>query len=98
MTTTLESLRAKIIEAMPEITSRGYLPHKCPITLADVLRAIGKNYSITFAIAVDGEFEWRIFMNNETVIQRTGYVWNLALPLNEQSPEVHEFLNKILTN
>lgn len=127
MTTPLEEVRAKVIEAVPEIVKfrfgcRVELDGKkytfCgigrdsvrffreeletgvdlvrsfeggtiigrPITLADVLRAIGSGSG--YHLAIDGTFCTR---HGSTEVQ-----WNLALPLEEQSEEVISFLHKIL--
>lgn len=106
--TTLESVRAKVIEAVPEITHRteivvgprGGLAIQTfhnTITLADVLRAIGN-----MLVMVDcwGNFyHMKMKMSDKlpTFDKEAGSVrWNLSLPLDEQQPEVIEFLAKIL--
>lgn len=82
----LEAVRAKVIEAVPEIRRRVFADTTIEksvdreITLADVLRAIPLMPEASF---------------NSTLIELLR-VWNLALPLDEQEPEVIEFLAKIL--
>lgn len=109
MTTTdiKEKVRAKIIAAVPEINNRpsilsfngrkeiGVPDNNGPeITLADVMRAMHK--------ATGGE--WFVMPWEETEVQlsadlpgnRLVCYWNLSLPLDEQEPEVWEFIGKIL--
>lgn len=70
-----------------------------PITLADVLRAISEKQKADASVPV-----WAIDPSGEFFDQSTsdgspiylGVVWNLTLPLDEQEPEVIEFLHKIL--
>lgn len=69
-----------------------------PITLADVLRAIGKRHSWGVDLELDPSKGAGIafdFEKNENSY-RTWMYWNLALPLDEQEPEVIAFLHKIL--
>lgn len=124
MNTTLEAVRAKVIEAVPEIETfycgacgqemnggvcspqsmgEDATPHEFndaltqerPITLADVLRAIdialGKSMGDVFLMYPDGAMMW-----SEPEVETLRATWNLALPLDEQEPEVIEFLAKIL--
>ena len=108
----LEHIRAKVIAAVPEIVVSCYFcegvgtfqpsskgndccppRQKCgycdgtgkvigrPITLADVLRAICPIF---------------IFWNIRKEVVELLKIWNLALPLDEQEPEVIAFLAKIL--
>lgn len=103
MNKTLEAVRAKVIEAVPEIraTERKLLRKNefgqkfykdevslRPITLADVLRAIEENAGLGFENGVFVEY-----LGMQT--KKRAY-WNLALPLDEQEPEVIEFLANIL--
>jgi hypothetical protein len=110
--TTLEKVRAKIIEAVPEIGTPRPVPcPSCepgclvlhqeysyrPITLADVLRAM-KNAQ--WSVNAHGTF-WRTIEYPNGGFDSKGFAneggkWNLALPLDEQEPEVIEFLHKIL--
>lgn len=106
----LDAVRAKVIEAVPEIEqehtvycdrdrSYGYaLKHKecvsADITLADVLRAMG-----TTGAPLEFELYALIYLKIFLVPPGEYYTvakWNLALPLDEQGPEVIEFLHKIL--
>ena len=102
----LKAVRAKVIEAVPELIERATQSHcrecRCTdgfgsdfseITLADVLRAIQRKeydgYGIDaegFFLRYEGNSEWAVTPNR----------WNLALPLDEQEPEVTEFLAKVL--
>ncbi len=72
-----------------------------PITLADVLRAIGRFASggpIEYGVrAFDGQF-MNMFDRGRWAMDGRQIAWNLALPLDEQEPEVIEFLHKILTH
>ena len=85
--TTLERVRAAIISAVPEIVQYAPVAVRVerPITLADVLRAIRETKK---AITVDahGCIRYRDTLGS----------WNLALHLDDQSPEVHEFLANML--
>lgn len=96
----LEAVRAKVIEAVPEIVVNPHAQligwdHKVtyfeecrPITIADVLRAIHKVEGIYATIDTKGQLNVSPFKGDTQ--------WNLALPLDEQEPEVIEFLAKIL--
>lgn len=96
--TRLERVRAKIIEAVPEIADRPsqftvVAKDRGPrITLADVLRAIGSNHeSDNVRLFLDiGEVEF------DDPLRKISCKWNLALPLDEQEPEVIEFISKVL--
>lgn len=124
METKLEKVRAKIIEAVPEIVvmkrrkyevAQGefnsddpiYAYRKVktyrPITLADVLRAIEANWGFehdpayshvvvhsTGVIGIREEPDDAYPFMDETV------QWDLALPLDDQEPEVVEFIGSIL--
>lgn len=65
-----------------------------PITLADVLKSFQGNTKAPVGVDMNGRFldcdddmtEWKIL----------DVRWNLALPLDDQEPEVIEFLHKIL--
>lgn len=130
--TPLESVRAKVIEAVPEIVERNGLPEAwcknhggimrnysmpctCigPITLADVLRAIGSVVSGVECVLIDGHFSYlenagqdqgdyhevyqsKVGPRGGTLKGSKPIRWNLALPLDEQEPEVIAFLAKIL--
>lgn len=104
----LEEVRAKVIKAVPEIgkhycgsvycgiKSRCFEESSRPITLADVLRAIGEDpfptnhYDLRMvgtALSFHGEWKDSNFYNAH---------WNLALSLDDQEPEVIAFLHKIL--
>lgn len=100
----LEAVRAKVIEAVPEIETRfrrrieelyGHTVAVLPdytITLADVLRAIWKFYPSCLIVGMDGHF----IHNDMGDPISTEIYWNLALPLDEQEPEVIEFLANVL--
>lgn len=107
MNTKLEEVRAKVIEAVPEILNRTlqYGSVYCyPITLADVLRAMNEQNRKEDAtgiprlgILTNGHFYNQ--MDERSVWTEDGMtpiVWNLALPLDEQELEVITFLHKIL--
>lgn len=141
MTTTLERVRAKIVEVVPEILElkfgckvkyRGIVDtvvwvgdhivhvksgdnetgmptwdrHKLQeiigrdIFLHDVLRALrGKPSAKVAGIGLDGSFfRYRKDGEVEWVIQEDGQelYWNLPKSLDDQLPDVHEFLLKIL--
>lgn len=96
MTTTLDKVRAKIIEAVPEIkgcTWGGCMQLRCEdpkhyrdITLADVLRAIGRDRDYNTSA-------YYLYMKEEAWKP----VWDLRTStLDEQEPEVIEFLGKVL--
>lgn len=103
--TKLEEVRAKVIEAVPEAGTRntsvlipepfgGIINHRdTAITLADVLRAMGK---ILFPAEFDlyGNGLGMSYLTPSEYYTRAK--WNLALPLDQQSSEVIEFLHKIL--
>jgi len=57
-----------------------------PIILADVLRAI---------IKVSPPFSQNIILSSKDVKEILA-IWNLALDLDDQSPEVHEFIASII--
>jgi len=63
-----------------------------PITLADVLRAIGKERE--FAVYESGALYHN--PNASAHLVWGGVNWDFALPLDEQEPKVIEFLHKIL--
>jgi hypothetical protein len=101
--TTLSRIRAKIIEAIPEIeTHIGVIegqPTKVqgrPIRLDDVLRAMSESKTL-YAIDADGNFHektdrgWPLCEVGVRVV-----AWNLALSVDDQEPEVHEFIGKVL--
>jgi len=99
--TPLEAVRAKVIEAVPNAAScnvSGCNGHHLSITLADVLRAIEKYRTVeqVFTVYPNGIMAWEqqddIGYPQEQASQR----WNLALSLDEQEPDVIEFLAKIL--
>lgn len=89
------SLTEKIIELVPEISSR----YQYTITLADVLRAMRKTQTHWY-IRTDGTFfEWEMFTpggNGHHGVQSSYITWNLTTDLDGQSPETKEFLEKIL--
>lgn len=93
MTTTLEAVRAKVIEALDGGTERYEDVVSRPITLADVLRAVqwyGKWIRMVDGINVN-------FIRMD--VKGSGkplVAWNLALNLDEQEPEVWAFLHKVL--
>lgn len=89
----LEAVRAKVIEAVPEIRRRVFADTTIEksvdreITLADVLRAMMDAPSISPGRAVD------------TIGYFVVAQWNHEkTSLDEQEPEVIEFLHKILIN
>lgn len=70
-----------------------------PITLADVLRAIEGLDGPELAVNNEGQFFVFLGAGNgerSDSWEGTTTAWNLALPLDEQEPEVIEFLHKIL--
>lgn len=109
----LEAVRAKIVEVVPDIRERqrwygdghycmhhpddpGHgnscyeVPKEVSITLADVLRAIPKR-----ALELDPSANFlyiRYFGENAIPT----VAWDLVLPLDEQKPEVVEFIGKAL--
>ena len=94
----IEQVRAKVIEAVPEIETMSSLREiahekdlykQRPITLADVLRATQEAEGFNY-ITIDSNG----YMRRESV--GTASYWNLALPLDEQEPEVIEFIAKVL--
>lgn len=108
----IEQVRAKVIEAVPEIRQdcdQGETCTECngaglyerAITLADVLRAINNqhisvnsvkgNFMFDRVVPGDDRRTW-----NYTDKDGQRCVWNLALPLDEQEPEVIEFLARVL--
>lgn len=114
METKLQAVRAKVIEAVPEIETCRFcdaVPYNfddsCvegmhdevvtrPITLADVLRAIGTTHNKHQMIDAMGKF----YHYNPLLMEHLyDGNWNLALPLDEnikENPELGEFLYKIL--
>lgn len=107
--TQLEQVRAKTIEAVPEIAA-GYVFYNAdtdtrteaqrPITLADVLRAIAFSkpplMSMGTQAFVDAKGTKRPHFTMRKNTSLEVFFWNLALPLEEQSPGMIEFLYKIL--
>lgn len=95
MTKTLEEVRAKIIEAVPEIADRPsqftvVAKDRGPlITLADVLRAIG---SYRYAINGLGNIYNTSTREEDQHVAR----WDLSKSLDEQDRNVIEFLYRIL--
>lgn len=96
MTTTLEKVRARIIEAVPDkdcpVETAG---NHCPthsLGLADVLRAVEKGEGKLF-VREDGSFYVDMVALE---VEYAGVAWNLALSLDEQEPEVIAFLAKVL--
>lgn len=111
MNTTLEAVREKVIEAVPEIRGREYVYRgargglaistvDAPITLADVLRAMYEFSDDSWYARYDGTFfKWEKFTeggDGHHGVESTYITWNLALSLDEQEPEVIAFLAKIL--
>jgi hypothetical protein len=98
MITQLEDVRAKVREAIGVPT--GSIVYGRPVMLHDVLRATGKS----MGIHGDGEMmrHWTTKnpLQNGRRVDHTEFSrdvrWNLALPLDEQEPEVIGFLYKIL--
>ena len=141
MTDTLQKVRAKVIEAVPDVMAmrpgtRLYHPKHdkflryvgrnngqyailvedtevmlfvdrltdCetlgrPIILADVLRAMRKTDD-SWYVRYDGTFfKWEKFTeggDGHHGVESTYITWNLALPLEDQEPDVIEFLAKVL--
>lgn len=129
MSTTLDKVRAKVIEAVPEIGKKRWWCRTCdarsffgkeslhifdcekpdpveetfpgrPITLADVLRAIEATPDKDGTLLIDTSGQW-FGLNSKLALARGGYLhrelnWNLSLPLDEQEPEVVEFIAKVL--
>jgi len=105
MNTKLEQVRAKVIEAVPELIEANEgcnnstcfckLPRR-PITLADVLRTIEKLDPGSYFLDVQGGWwQWnKAGVDPEFLGMKN--VWNLSLPLDEQEPEVVGFLYQIL--
>lgn len=102
----LNQVRAKIIEALPDIELGDYQNSAIEqslfreITLADALRTIERNGE-SLSVSATGMFEkWEVRPQKEGshLWELTSYEprWNLALPLYEQEPEVISFLYKIL--
>lgn len=94
--TTLEEVRAKIIGAVPDIAEESICTCKeCveksttrSITLADVLRAIPEGFAVdSQGFFCEGDYGGYV---------PNGTKWNLALSLDEQEPEVVEFVGKVL--
>lgn len=122
MNAALEAVRAKVIEAVPEIVEaheacggRGWYAEgtsarsicACrtgkvdtrPITLADVLRAMGDEPGEEGVVLnTAGDMCVMTLVDGEAMRKAPGTIvrWNLALPLDEQEPEVIEFLAKVL--
>lgn len=102
--TILENVRAKIIEAIPHEfarVTRGNevleVDNDAVIRLADVLRAIEpKRLAMRYMVDIEGRV-WRWDSLDGKMVSMEKH-WNLALPLDEQSDEVIEFLAKVLTN
>jgi hypothetical protein len=108
----LQSLQSKIIKAVPEIIrddynilqSGGYSMNKQwikPITLEDVLRALPKEVNYTFSaykefILTIGNGILFIDTNFNNGEKETTGQWHLGLPLDQQSEECIEFLDKII--
>ena len=66
-----------------------------PITLADVLRAIERNRKPNaFKLSVDTKGYMTLF--NYKWEEQKQVDWNLSLPLEDQDPELHAFLAKVL--
>lgn len=91
----MKELRAKIIEVLYP------LPHEDEITLADVLRAVqGVNPEVSLVTATSAGTAEFAYWNGDTypdaTIKTTRIHWNLALPLDEQGPEVIAFLSSLL--
>lgn len=102
--TTLEKVRAKVIEAVPEKFAREYIDSETgvkqyrhqrsstpEIQLADVLRVIPELWAQPKTDKADNSF--RYITNG---IFSTGIKWNLALSLDDQEPAVIEFIGKVL--
>lgn len=93
----LTLVRAKIREAIG--TPEGSIVYGRPLHLADVLRAIERTKSQEHnvpsfrQIGIDCS-GW--YVESSLGEWQKAPRWNLALPLDEQSPEVIEFLAKVL--
>lgn len=104
----MDPTKTKLIELIPEIVTRAsdlcrkvgddhaFKNAYIEITLADVLRAIGKSYSITFAMDTHGAFEWRTFMNGEVLVRPCGVQWNLTKDFDGQAQETKEFIGRLI--
>lgn len=102
----MKSLTERIIELVPEIEEcrtcgwktnhngmcvncRGIIERR-PITLADVLRAIGRvSQRVSWSVTQEGRF-YDISHDN------CGPIWNLAVNYEDQSDETKAFIAKIL--
>lgn len=88
----MDTVKAKIIELLPDEDIAYYEAWQAGeprrITIADVLRAIDKEYETGFAVYQGGQ----IWMNGKY----TMLVWNLALSYDGQTQEVKDFIGKLL--
>ena len=96
MTPQLNELREKIIKAVPGILSyQGImLPMKArDINLEDILIAL-KGNDETIGVSYNGDFI--NCDNNANNINLLPFSWQLGIPLDQQSDETIEVLNKII--
>lgn len=99
-----EEVRAKIIEAVPDIEARntsmmlkgiftGLINYRdSTIHLADVLLALGDDLVGDYEMSGDT----LLFLDPETDDYTVAWDWNLKETYDNQSPELYQFLHNIL--
>lgn len=112
MNPTLTELQEKIRKVVPNVDwtenlctecdgtkCNGLVRHVRPITLADVLRAIGETKGSEYALMCTNGAEYGEFMRRpfgEKEWQYLSIFWNLPHSLEDQEPPLWDFLNTII--